>query len=936
MTTLPIRIYMHRVGSNGNEAIRGLFCSLIALSLFAIIATQARAASNIFTISKNGSSYVYTNSNGYNVTDSLYATKLINKAISDASSSGSGTVIIYPGSYQLNASLVPLSNVFLNASGATIYEAAPENLSMSISLMISASPVSNFTVYGGTWDANRSSLSDHRGSANWDYYFFNYMCIAFYGGGSWITVENALVKNCINSGINTYEVSNAYVYNNTVLNCGDNPITFNGNTSGEPGTTNGNWNDTAEYNTVIGSQDVAINTFHADNCTLRYNTVSNASEYPGASHWGIAAENSYDVHIIGNNVTGGVDSIVSTSNKALIEGNNVTCTSETDVGIQEQGVDGNVIQNNIVRNCHNYQSIGDYGSATTNALLINNTVINSNAVWIGATNVTIQGGSIDSPTDGNGCINLDGCLNVRILNITFTGVNGLTNYGSNSSEIFFAYNNFSALSGTKVSLATSTNITYANNIGYGNGPSSPSLYGSSSGWENSNGTDETDAGLWSTMTNANDTLTVNSTIKYSGNYSLRAYDYQRDNGVVVKSSFTDAVSYLNVTFAFRYDAQIPSWSSQPFAMMYDSSELIWGGFGVCGLGMETNGSSNPQLWFWYNNGTATADFYNPAWYPQPNGWYIVNMVCRISATSGSYSVTINGTNYVNITGLNNTAATSIKGLALGVIGYTGYAPVDFFYDDVNVTGPMNYLTVQSSAGGSTNPSVGTYGYVQNAVITATPSIGNSFLYWNVDGSKYPDVSNPVYVPMNANHTIAPVFLVLNQSCTENWSCTSWSSCSGGTQSRTCTDANSCGTTASKPSESQSCGNPGTGGSMGSSGSSSMGRNVSIKPSSNKTLENPQPPSAETQQPFACKENWVCGDWSACQNGQQVRTCTDANGCDTISGLPAVSQSCIVQESEKPASITMITATAAVLIAAILIAAVMVKHKRVAEPNGYGT
>jgi len=42
------------------------------------------------------------------------------------------------------------------------------------------------------------------------------------------------------------------------------------------------------------------------------------------------------------------------------------------------------------------------------------------------------------------------------------------------------------------------------------------------------------------------------------------------------------------------------------------------------------------------------------------------------------------------------------------------------------------------------------------------------------------------------------------TCTENWSCTAWSVCTAGTHTRTCTDSNNCGTTTSKPSESQSC------------------------------------------------------------------------------------------------------------------------------------
>jgi len=42
------------------------------------------------------------------------------------------------------------------------------------------------------------------------------------------------------------------------------------------------------------------------------------------------------------------------------------------------------------------------------------------------------------------------------------------------------------------------------------------------------------------------------------------------------------------------------------------------------------------------------------------------------------------------------------------------------------------------------------------------------------------------------------------ACTENWSCSGWSSCVEGKQTRTCNDSNKCGTTKSKPSETRSC------------------------------------------------------------------------------------------------------------------------------------
>lgn len=49
---------------------------------------------------------------------------------------------------------------------------------------------------------------------------------------------------------------------------------------------------------------------------------------------------------------------------------------------------------------------------------------------------------------------------------------------------------------------------------------------------------------------------------------------------------------------------------------------------------------------------------------------------------------------------------------------------------------------------------------------------------------------------------------------------------------------------------------------------------------------PEPP------PSPCNELWTCGDWSSCGNdGAQIRTCADANQCDTINTKPALSQNC---------------------------------------------
>ncbi len=73
------------------------------------------------------------------------------------------------------------------------------------------------------------------------------------------------------------------------------------------------------------------------------------------------------------------------------------------------------------------------------------------------------------------------------------------------------------------------------------------------------------------------------------------------------------------------------------------------------------------------------------------------------------------------------------------------------------------------------------------------------------------------------------------SCTESWTCSGWSACVNGQQTKTCTDSHNCGTTANKPLTTQSCNS-------------------------------------------ACTPNVLCNDWSGCQDGKQTRTCSDANRC----------------------------------------------------------
>lgn len=102
-------------------------------------------------------------------------------------------------------------------------------------------------------------------------------------------------------------------------------------------------------------------------------------------------------------------------------------------------------------------------------------------------------------------------------------------------------------------------------------------------------------------------------------------------------------------------------------------------------------------------------------------------------------------------------------------------------------------------------------------------------------------SNGIQTP-----TLYNIYLNYSAICNENWTCTSWNACFLGSQTRTCTDDNACGTTTNKPAESQSC---------------------------------------------ICNENWTCTDWGSCNEGSQSRVCTDSNSCNTNTSKPDESQTC---------------------------------------------
>jgi len=105
-----------------------------------------------------------------------------------------------------------------------------------------------------------------------------------------------------------------------------------------------------------------------------------------------------------------------------------------------------------------------------------------------------------------------------------------------------------------------------------------------------------------------------------------------------------------------------------------------------------------------------------------------------------------------------------------------------------------------------------------------------------------------YCPVATNWPAISQMCSTTATCTPNWTCGAWGTCSNGQQTRSCTDTYYCG--------------------------------AAIDAAN---------PAVTTQS--CCSPTWVCGDWGECISGWQTKTCTDSNNCGTYVGNPSEGRNC---------------------------------------------
>ncbi len=171
-----------------------------------------------------------------------------------------------------------------------------------------------------------------------------------------------------------------------------------------------------------------------------------------------------------------------------------------------------------------------------------------------------------------------------------------------------------------------------------------------------------------------------------------------------------------------------------------------------------------------------------------------------NASGAVISCTYNCTIYINITNQNYTLAQSLQNITINnsfsswvsnltINRYNGSA---FIFNGTNSTTHLNYNFTLSNGSSSTIHQYQIYINKSNV----------STAYWNFT--------------YNISGLGSLLTLSFNLTCVESWSCSAWSDCSSGSQTRTCTESIGCGTTVDQPTSSQSC-NSGTSSSSGGSG-----------------------------------------------------------------------------------------------------------------------
>jgi PGF-pre-PGF domain-containing protein len=173
---------------------------------------------------------------------------------------------------------------------------------------------------------------------------------------------------------------------------------------------------------------------------------------------------------------------------------------------------------------------------------------------------------------------------------------------------------------------------------------------------------------------------------------------------------------------------------------------------------------------------------------------------NITADEDDYDCTNSCVVYLNVTNENYTISQSLHNISLATLATNGS-----LIANVSIYWYNNSAFVLNGTNSSSQ---------RDYNLTLSNGSATTLHRYRLNVTKQANQSTTLNITYNITDLNLSLGLSLALNCVEDWTCTDWSTCSGSTQTRTCTEGHSCGTTDDKLAESQSCTLGGGGGGGG--------------------------------------------------------------------------------------------------------------------------
>jgi parallel beta-helix repeat protein len=615
-------------------------------------------------------------------------------------------------------------------------------------------------------------------------------------GRSNVTIKNMKIT-ALHTGITLYNSSYSSISGNNITDNNWHGISLGSSSN----------NNSVSGNNITNNKYGIGLDYSSNNNSVSGNNIT-------ANSWtGVPLYSSFYNSVSGNNITNnGIGIVLESSSNNTISGNNITANNNEGVYLYSSSNNNSVSGNNMTNNGHGIRL--DY-SSNNNSVSGNNMTNNGHCVWLySSSNNSVSGNNItnnyygvylnsssnNNSVSGNNIIN-----NGNGIRLGYSSNNSVSgnNIANNEYGVYLYYSSYNSVSGNNITANNHEGVcldySFYNSVSGNNIANNEyGVYLSGSSYNSIVGNNITAnnwAGVRLYYSSNNNTISGNNITANNG-HGVYLWDSSNNSvsgnnmtnneyGVWLYYSFYNSVSGNNITNNeygvylyyssnnkfyhndFIDNAQQVLIATSGYANVWDdgypSGGNYWSDYtGVdlySGPNQDTPGSDGigdtPHL----------IEAGNQDRYPLMNPY--VPTYLTITVTIDGTTDPLPGTyTYVKGTVVSVTAIPGIncrfEYWILDGINVGAHNPIEVLMDSSHVLQAFfaqitHQLPITSTERGATDPSSGTYTYVNGTVanVTAIPQAGYSFDYWLLDGEVRTE--NPISILMDMNHTLEAFF-----------------------------------------------------------------------------------------------------------------------------------------------------------------------------------